>query len=276
MPDRIPFFKYSATGNDFILIDNRAQRFTGAEKNLFFDLCARKTGIGADGILLIEPPRHENCSFTMRYFNRDGCESEMCGNGARASAYHAKTINRVAPSMKFEVNGDVYHAEVVHDRVRLRMQEPRDLRLQVGALQTLGVPAPAELTEGGYVNTGVPHLVLFVEAVAQIDVENLGRALRHHRAFAPAGTNVNFIEIVDGSHVSIRTYERGVEEETLACGTGAVASALIAQRAQRVNFPVHLSTRGGELVVSREADSNRLLLEGQVKQIFTGEFELWN
>ena len=122
----------------------------------------------------------------------------------------------------------------------------------------------------------VPHLVLFAEAVEQIDVEKLGRSLRHHRAFAPAGTNVNFIEIVDAMHLRIRTYERGVEEETLACGTGAVASALIAQHAQAVHFPVHLSTRGGELVVSREADSNRLFLEGQVKQIFTGEFELWN
>ncbi|MGH7496372.1 MAG: diaminopimelate epimerase, partial [bacterium] len=236
----------------------------------------RKTGIGADGILLIESPRHENCRFTMRYFNRDGRESEMCGNGARASAYHANTKDLAAPTMQFEVSGEVYHAEVVHDRVSLRMQEPRDLRLQVGMLQTPAVPWTAKLTEGGFVNTGVPHLVLFVETVEQIDVESIGRALRHHRAFAPAGTNVNFIEIVDAAHVRIRTYERGVEEETLACGTGAVASALIAQHMRGVNFPVHLSTRGGELVVSREAVSNRLLLQGQVKHVFTGEFEPWN
>ena len=107
-------------------------------------------------------------------------------------------------------------------------------------------------------------------------MEQIGRALRHHCAFAPAGTNVNFVEIVDAAHVRIRTYERGVEEETLACGTGAVASAWIAQHTRGVNCPLHLSTRGGALVVSREADSNRLLLEGQVKHIFTGEFELWN
>jgi diaminopimelate epimerase len=276
MTEKIPFFKYSATGNDFILMDNREKRFTGAEKKLFFDLCVRKTGIGADGILLIEPPRHEKCGFTMRYFNRDGRESEMCGNGARATAYHAATNGIAAPTMAFEVGGDVYHAQVIRDRVKLRMQEPRDLRTQLGVLQTLSIALPAKMSEAGFVNTGVPHYVVLVEAVEHIDVETLGRALRQHRAFAPAGTNVNFIEIVDAAHVRIRTYERGVEEETLACGTGAVAAAFLAQRVQGVNLPVHLATRGGELVVSREADTNRLLLEGQVKCVFTGEFEPWN
>ncbi len=276
VPEKIPFIKYTATGNDFILIDNRARQFTGGETNLFFDLCARKTGVGADGMLLIEAPRRADCDFTMRYFNRDGCESEMCGNGARASAYHAATHGLAETRMQFEVSGDVYQAEVSRDRVTLRMQEPRDLRLQVEVLHTLTVPASTRITEGGYVNTGVPHVVLFAEAVEQIDVESLGRALRHHPAFMPAGTNANFVEISGESCLKIRTYERGVEEETLACGTGAVASALLAHRVHGVNFPIRLLTRGGELVVSREAHSKRLLLAGQVKRVFTGEFEKWN
>ena len=275
MPEKISFFKYSATGNDFILIDNRARRFTGAEPRVFFDLCARKTGVGADGMLLIETPRHPDCVFTMRYFNRDGRESEMCGNGARASAYHAATQGLAGPRMQFEVSGEAYHAEVSQSRVRLRMQEPRDLRLQVQVLPALGTPFALRMTEGGYVNTGVPHVVLFTEAVDRVDVAQLGRKVRHHPAFAPAGTNANFVEISGDSCLKIRTYERGVEEETLACGTGAVASALLAHQVHGMNFPIRLLTPGGELVVSREAHSNRLQLEGLVKRVFTGEFEWW-
>ncbi len=276
MLEKISFFKYSATGNDFILIDNRAKRFTGAEKKLFFELCSRKTGVGADGMLLIESPRRPDCDFTMRYFNRDGRESEMCGNGARASAYHAATTNLAASSMQFEVSGDLYRAEVAQDRIKLVMQEPRDLRLHLGVLQTLAIPAITKMTEGGYVNTGVPHFVVFVDSVEQVEVENAGRALRYHRAFAPAGVNANFVEIAGETCLKIRTYERGVEEETLACGTGAAAAALIAHELRGLKFPLRLLARGGELVVSREAHSNRLLLEGRVKRIFTGEFERWN
>lgn len=274
MSTRIPFSKYSATGNDFILIDNRAALFRGDEIAQFEKLCARKTGVGADGILLIEDPRREDCAFTMRYFNRDGRESEMCGNGARASAFHAFSTNLARSDMRFEVSGDVYEAAVAGAHVRLLMQPPRDLRLKPGAITAL-LPR-TEFEEGGFVNTGVPHYVLFCSNVEGVEVETIGRALRHHPAFAPAGTNVNFVEVLDASHLKLRTYERGVEEETLACGTGATAAALITHLQHGAIFPLHLQTCGGELIISRDPQTDRPLLEGQVQLVFTGELELCN
>jgi len=291
MTARVPFFKYSATGNDFILLDNREQRFHGREVALFESLCARKTGIGADGILLIENPRRAACAFTMRYFNRDGRESEMCGNGARASAYHAAATKLAPAALRFEVSGDLYEARVAGEQVHLLMQTPHDLRLNPGVVasshQSINTPpAPRNagilraeemnLKEGGFVNTGVPHYVLFSSNIDKLNVAAIGRELRHHPAFAPAGTNVNFVEVLEGSQVKLRTYERGVEEETLACGTGATAAALIAHLRHGLAFPIHLHACGGELVVSRDPQTERLVLQGQVKRIFTGEFDLCN
>ncbi|MEK7727907.1 MAG: diaminopimelate epimerase [candidate division KSB1 bacterium] len=291
MTARIPFFKYSATGNDFILLDHRRKIFRGDETMLFEKLCARKTGIGADGMLLIEAPRLACCDFTMRYFNRDGRESEMCGNGARASAYHAASTQLAPNAMRFEVSGEVYQAWVDNAEVRLLMQTPRDLRLRPGVVSSFnkkeesknlipnnsplkGGIALEQLEEGGFVNTGVPHYVLFVANVDQVDVETIGRELRHHPAFAPAGTNVNFVERLAPSHVKLRTYERGVEEETLACGTGATATALLTHLIHGDAFPIRLQTCGGELLVSRDAATERFVLQGHVERVFTGEFEL--
>lgn len=272
MSSTIPFIKYSATGNDFILIDNRRRILNGDETALLHEMCGRKTGIGADGILLIENPRRADCTFTMRYFNRDGRESEMCGNGARASAYHAHTHGIAPAEMYFEVSGDRYHARVENDRVRLRMQPPYDLRPQPGALKTLEQPIALALEEGGFVNTGVPHYIVFVNDVSKAPVTALGRTLRHHPAFAPAGANVNFVEMVSPSHLKLRTYERGVEEETLACGTGAVASAWLAHLRHHMSFPINLTAPGGELCVEQESVSGRLTLAGNVRKTFTGEY----
>lgn len=272
MSSTIPFIKYSATGNDFILIDNRRRGLTGDETTLLHEMCGRKTGIGADGILLIENPRRADCTFKMRYFNRDGRESEMCGNGARASAYHAHTHGIAPAEMYFEVSGDCYHARVENARVRLRMQPPHDLRLQPGALKTLEYPEGLHLEECGFVNTGVPHYILFVNDVSKAPVTALGRTLRHHPAFAPAGTNVNFVEMVSPSQLKLRTYERGVEEETLACGTGAVASAWLAHLTHDARFPITLTTPGGELCVEQELATGRLTLAGNVRKTFTGEY----
>ncbi len=319
MTSRIPFRKYSATGNDFILLDNSTRIFNGNEVALFEKLCARKTGIGADGILLIEKPRRGECDFTMRYFNRDGRESEMCGNGARASAYHAATTKLAANAMRFEVSGEVYHAWVEGEQVKLLMQAPRDLRLRPGVVSSFNkkddtffnspleggqggvaryrkhdelkmidahedtpltplTPLKGEIVlhEGGFVNTGVPHYVLFAANVEELNVATLGCALRHHPAFAPAGTNVNFAEVLAPSHVKLRTYERGVEEETLACGTGATATAVLTHLIHGHAFPIRLQTCGGELLVSRDAATERFVLQGRVQRVFTGEFELCN
>ena len=282
MTSRIPFFKYSATGNDFILFDNRSRIFFGNETALFEKLCARKTGIGADGILLIEKPRVANCDFTMRYFNRDGRESEMCGNGARASAFHAANTQLAPNPMRFDVSGDVYHAWIGGAEVRLLMQTPWDLRIKPGVVAPNNSPLEGGIIngkgvafiEGGFVNTGVPHYVLFVSNVDQIDVEAIGRELRHHAAFAPAGTNVNFVERLAPSRVKLRTYERGVEEETLACGTGATATALFTHLLYDDTFPIDIQTCGGKITVSRDVATERFLLHGQVERVFIGEFEL--
>jgi len=267
MPPSISFFKYSATGNDFILIDNRTRQLHGDEEQLLRSMCERKTGIGADGVLLIEEPDHAECSFKMRYFNRDGREAEMCGNGARASSFHACHHNLAGSQMRFEVSGRFYHASVLGERVQLRVPKPFDLRLKPGVVLQ---GASAALEEGGYINTGVPHYVLFVEAVDRIEVEKIGRGLRHHPYFQPAGTNVNFVEIVDANQLRIRTYERGVEEETLACGTGAVASALIAHLIKQTAFPTVLSAPGGELRVMADDSFDAIALEGTVQLVFTG------
>lgn len=282
---RIRFTKLSATGNDFILFDNRDNLFRGDEEKLFRTLCTRRVAIGADGILLIEKPRVQSTKptalspqpyalspphFTMRYFNRDGRESEMCGNGARACAYYAFQHGLAPAEMQFEVSGDLYHAVVSGKKVRLRMQKPRDLNLIPHALEDTG------MEEGGYVNTGVPHYVLFVPDVEQVDVAKLGVKYRHHPAFQPAGTNVNFVSIVGTSDLHLRTYERGVEEETLACGTGTVASAVIAHLQKQMPFPIQVTTRGGELIVFGDPEFKKLELEGEVRLVYYGEFELEN
>jgi len=283
MPVR--FAKLSATGNDFILFDNRENLFRGDEERLFRTLCTRRVAIGADGILLIEQSAKRiahsgrepsalsplpSALFTMRYFNRDGRESEMCGNGARASAYYALHHGLAPAEMQFEVSGDLYHAVVTGNRVRLRMQKPWDLDLTPRALEE------DRLEEGGYVNTGVPHYVLFTPDVEQVDVAGLGVKYRHHAKFQPAGTNVNFVAIDRASHFCLRTYERGVEEETLACGTGTVAAAVFAHLKKQMPFPIHVTTRGGELTVYGDAPLEKLELEGDVRLVYNGEFELNN
>lgn len=269
----IHFTKLSATGNDFILFDNRKNLFRGDEDELFRTLCTRRVAIGADGILLIEKPRAEGMApgpplFTMRYFNRDGRESEMCGNGARATAYYAFHHGLTPAEMQFEVSGDLYNAVVEGNNVRLRLQKPWDLNLNPHALEENG------MEEGGYVNTGVPHYVLFAPEVNQVDVAGLGVKYRHHPVFQPAGTNVNFVEIDSAAHFNLRTYERGVEEETLACGTGTVAAAIFAHLKKQLPFPIHVTTRGGELIVYGDEHFEKLELEGAVRLVYHGEFNL--
>jgi len=274
MSTPVPFTKYSATGNDFILMDNRSKRFIGDERALLQSLCARRSGIGADGILMIEHSNRADCAFKMRYFNRDGGEAEMCGNGACASAYHAASHGLAPAKMSFEVRGEPYDACVSGNRVRLRLQPPRDLQLAPGVLDQTAGTKSAGLQEGGFVNTGVPHYVVFVNSVDRVDVESLGRELRQHPAFSPAGANVDFVEITRDGCLKLRTYERGVEAETLACGTGAVAAALIAHTKMKLSLPLTLITPGGRLRVLKEAVSDHLLLEGEVRLVYTGQLTL--
>lgn len=259
----LKFTKLSATGNDFILIDNRDGKLSGNEHQFFRQICQRRQSVGADGILLIE--NSDQYHFSLRYFNSDGHIGEMCGNGARAAAYYAYT-NELAPAeAQFDVLGVVYQATVNKNWVKLVMPPPVEIR------QYPGVVEEADFQEGGYLNVGVPHYVLFVPEVDQVDVETIGRKYRYHTTFQPWGTNTNFIEIVDDKNLKIRTYERGVEQETLACGTGTISSAILAKLQKNIELPVTVYAPGGILRVDFDNDMTKILLEGQVKIVYFGE-----
>jgi diaminopimelate epimerase len=259
----IKFTKLSATGNDFILFDNRDEKFSGKEHDFFRQICQRRQGIGADGILLIGPS--DQFHFSLTYFNSDGYIGEMCGNGARAAAYYSFT-HKIAPSeVEFDVLGVAYQAIVENDWVKLFTPPPVEIR------EKPGVVDEADFQEGGYLNVGVPHYVLFVDDVAKIDVEKIGKKYRYHQAFQPWGTNVNFIEILDQSKLKIRTYERGVEQETLACGTGTISAAIMAKLQKNAKLPVTVQAPGGDLRVDFDNDMTKILLEGQVKIVYYGQ-----
>jgi len=237
----LTFTKLSATGNDFILFDNRDKKFSGEEHEFFRQMCQRRQGIGADGILLIGTS--DKFHFSLTYFNSDGYIGEMCGNGARAAAYYAVTHKLAPDEVGFDVLGVAYRAIVDGDRVKLFMPRPVEIRENPGVIEEPG------FQEGGYLNVGVPHYVLFVGDVAKIDVETIGKKYRYHQAFQPWGTNVNFIEILDRSNLNIRTYERGVEQETLACGTGAISAAILAKLQKNIELPVTVHAPAGICVL---------------------------
>jgi len=207
----------------------------------------------------------------MRIFNADGSEAEMCGNGARCIARFAFLQGIAREVMSFETLAGIVEAEVKGQRVKIRMNEPKDLRLH----QEISVEGKEVALHG--VNPGVPHAALLVEDLEKAEVKELGRKIRFHPAFQPAGTNVNFLYIADPHHLSIRTYERGVEDETLACGTGAVASAVIAAALDLAESPVLLHTRGGEEITvyfdRRGSQFRNLFLEGNTKVAYEGD--LW-
>jgi diaminopimelate epimerase len=264
------FTKMNGAGNDFILFDNR----TGGvdlDRNQIAHLCDRHRGIGADGILLLEKPTNR-ADFRMRYFNADGGEAEMCGNGARCFARFANKVGGQKAKISFETPAGVISAELKGDLVTLRMTEPTDLRLNVD------LPVVAENKTVHFINSGVPHVVIPVAKIDDADVRREGAAIRHHKMFSPNGTNVNFIEKRGPDKIAIRTYERGVEDETLACGTGIVASALIFAASESTNGPISVIARGGdELEVGFEKSGDRfrnVTLTGPAEFVFEGTIEI--
>jgi diaminopimelate epimerase len=232
------FTKMNGAGNDFILIDNRAGD-VHLERNQIAHLCDRHRGVGADGILLLENPS-DHADFRMRYFNADGGEAEMCGNGARCFARYANKTAGATGKISFETPAGVISAELAGDLVTLQMTEPTDLRVSV-PLQ-IGTRKNAV----HFINSGVPHVVVPVAKVDDVDVPREGSAIRHHEMFSPRGANVNFIEKRGADKVAVRTYERGVEDETLACGTGVVASALIFAATENIKGPITVLVHGGD------------------------------
>ncbi len=267
---KIPFTKMSGSGNDFILIDHRKPLLPEDRVKEFVQkVCRRRVSAGADGLILIEGS--DKADFKWRFYNADGSEAEMCGNGGRCAARFAYLKGIAGSSLKFETLAGILSGHVNGKKVNLEMTKPYGLKLD----QTISIDGVEQIFSS--INTGVPHAVIFVEDLDGVDIVRIGRAIRYHSFFAPGGTNVDFVRVARGSRLSIRTYERGVEDETLACGTGAVASALIAAFKEIVKSPVTIETRGGEvLTVSFEIDAQevkRVFFEGDVHIIY--EAEMW-
>jgi diaminopimelate epimerase len=263
---QLRFMKMNGAGNDFVMIDNRKGDVQLRPKQIT-RICDRHRGVGADGILLLEPAE-DGADFRMRYYNADGGEAEMCGNGARCFARFAKKVAGARDAISFETPAGVIGARLLGELVTLNMSEPTDLRLNV-RLEVEGEDVSVH-----FINSGVPHVIVPVARVDMVDVATHGRAIRRHKMFAPKGANVNFLEKRGPERIAIRTFERGVEGETLACGTGVVASALIFSILENVAAPIDVLVRGGnELSVSfdRAGDQFRnVTLTGPADFVFEG------
>ncbi|MFC4870583.1 diaminopimelate epimerase [Negadavirga shengliensis] len=251
----ISFYKYQGTGNDFVMIDDRKEFFDIKNLALVQRLCDRRFGIGADGLILIR--NKSGYDFEMVYFNADGSQS-MCGNGARCAAAFAAFLGIVPDNTYFYAIDGPHRAKINNDWVALEM----------GAVQSISK------VDGDYfVNTGSPHHVRFVDEVETHDVVTVGRDIRYSQPYQPGGTNVNFVTPQPDHSILVRTYERGVEDETLSCGTGVTACALVYGQSKNLNH-VKIKTRGGELEVSfistPDGRFEGITLSGPAKQVFSG------
>lgn len=281
----IPFMKLSGSGNDFILIDNRRWVVEPRRASaLAAKVCAHRLSVGGDGLILIE--RSRRADFRWRLFNADGSEAAFSGNGARCAARFAY-LKRIAPRrMRFETPAGIVEAELVPDAkraltaVKVRFPDPTGLRLHL-KVQLERPSGGTDTYEAHFLDTGVPHCVYFVDDPDRVDVVGIGRPTRYHPVFQPAGANVNFIKVLDPHRIRIRTYERGVEDETLACGTGSIAAALIASRVAKVESPVTLIPQSGlELTVHFRSCGEAfadVYLEGDARAVSEGQIlpEAW-
>jgi diaminopimelate epimerase len=270
----IPFMKLSGSGNDFILVDNRRGIVDGKWASaLAAKICAHRMSVGGDGLILIE--RSRRADFRWRLFNADGSEAEFSGNGARCAARFAYLKKIATKRMTFETLAGMIKAEMVaaepggkSEDVKVRFPDPNGLRLN------LNVAVNGTTRQAHFLDTGVPHCVYLVDDPDKADIVGIGRPTRYHELFKPAGTNVNFIKVLDPHRIRIRTYERGVEDETLACGTGAIASALLASLIAKVESPVTLVPQSGlELIVHFDAQSEsfaNVYLQGNARAVYEG------
>ena len=270
------FTKLVGAGNDFVLIDNRVCRIAPQKRlsRLAKTMCERIFGAGADGLLVLDKSKKADCR--MRIFNADGSEAEMCGNGARCFAYYVVSQKKSAAAsqkLSLETKAGIVKAEVRGDLVKVNLTPPHGLRLD------MPLKVSGRAIRVNFINTGVPHTVIFVQGLDNIDADTLGSEIRYHKQFAPAGTNVNFVEPVSKDRIAIRTYERGVEGETLACGTGSTAAALIAS----MKLPCEVSrisvqTRGGEVLAvyfrKTPAGFKDVWLEGRARLVYKGEYHV--
>ncbi|MFH1678367.1 MAG: diaminopimelate epimerase [Candidatus Omnitrophota bacterium] len=296
MRNKIAFTKMVASGNDFVIVEIKSQKSKVKKlNNLAREICNRKYGVGADGLLILE--KTKRADVRMRIFNPDGSEAQMCGNGVRCAAlYSARN------QIKIETKAGIIEAGVAKDKaeVRVKMTRPKNIKLD------LPIKVSGRGLKVNFINTGVPHTVIFVEGIDRVNVVDIGRQVRFHKKFKPEGTNVDFVQIIDDNNIRLRTYERGVEDETLACGTGTVAAALISAIQLSRNFsgpgralcrinpapscpePALLWRRGGVNVLTKSAEVlkvefNKLKgefkdiwLEGQAKIVYEGIYNLCN
>ena len=263
--EKIEFFKMSGSGNDFIIVDNRDGIVDEADLLYFIvKVCRRKMSVGADGFILVE--NAEGADFKWRFFNSDGSVAEMCGNGARCVARFAYLNGIAGPDMSFETGAGIVKAQVAGESVKIKMTDPSDLKTDY----TLELKDRSVSVSS--INTGVPHVVIVTDTLDDVEVVKMGREIRLHDMFAPAGTNVNFICPIKDDTIGIRTYERGVEDETLACGTGSVAGALILARKVKIDGPINVLTRsGGKLKIyykENNATYQDVYLEGDARVIY--------
>ncbi len=236
----LPFSKYSGCGNDFILIDNRARIFPSHSRETLQKACHRQLGIGADGLILLEESACAN--FKLRIFNSDGSEAEMCGNGIRCLAQFAAELGFPA-ACRIETLAGVLESKISPAGISIRMPQPTDCNWK----RTLSLKQGLVVFDS--VNTGVPHALLFVDDLEKVPVMQEGLEIRHHPRFGAAGTNVNWVQKKSANTIAIRTFERGVEGETLACGTGATAAALAAAMRYQLQSPITVCTRLGEKLI---------------------------
>jgi diaminopimelate epimerase len=256
----IVFNKYQGTGNDFIIIDNRNHQIIPDNSALINKLCDRRFGIGADGLILISSG--DNYDFEMKYYNSDGFESTMCGNGGRCSSAFAIKEKIAGDKLTFKAIDGLHKAVSEEGIIRLQMNDVND----------------PQIIKGNYfINTGSPHCVKFQKDIDKIDVNTEGKIIRWSEDYAPSGTNVNFVEIVERG-IYVRTFERGVEEETLSCGTGVTASAIASVLAGQIDSnPVSVKTKGGNLSVSFKIDRAKIKdiwLSGPATFVFEGMIEV--
>lgn len=270
---KVPFSKYSGCGNDFILFDNRNLVFPDEKKSSIQQICHRQKGIGADGLILWE--HSTTADYKMRIFNADGSEAEMCGNGIRCLLKFMLQKGLREKQYTIETIGQICSVEPEKENVLVEMPLPKDLHWDKF------LHLNNESYQIHYLNVGVPHVILFVdeeEDLATIDLTTLGPAIRYHPDFAPKGTNVNIVKMLKSQYLAIRTYERGVEQETLACGTGASASAIAAAYKLNMPSPITLLTSSKEELVVDFANNDdkytNVKLKGPARLVFTGIIEL--
>ncbi len=237
------FYKMQGSGNDFILFDNRSLGLSRKEMSIWAGkLCPRAFAVGADGMIFLDSATDSNLDFVWHFFNSDGSRAEMCGNGSRCASLLAHKIGLAGTTQIFGTDAGPIKAGILENGlVKVQLTTPNNMMLDV----SLFLEDEKEIILH-HVNTGVPHAVIVCENVKMVDIARMGKAIRFHREFSPLGTNVNFIQVVDKSSILLRTYERGVENETFACGTGAAASVVVGTALGLLNSPVKVTTSGGE------------------------------